>query len=108
MIKIKMRKNIYEEITEIEVSGHSGYAPRGQDIVCSSVSSLVYYLWQVLTELRAKATINERDGYTKVMLEEGMSLEIRAVLIAFENTVGELSSQYPNNVSASITWYGNV
>lgn len=28
----------------ISVSGHAGYAPKGQDIVCAGVSSLVYIL----------------------------------------------------------------
>ena len=38
MIEVKVRKN------HIEVSGHAGHAPPGQDIVCAGVSALVQTL----------------------------------------------------------------
>ncbi len=39
---------------EITVSGHSGYAPPGQDIVCSAVSTLVCTLVQSFSALQNK------------------------------------------------------
>ncbi|MCI8940297.1 MAG: ribosomal-processing cysteine protease Prp [Dorea sp.] len=38
MIEVKVRKN------HIEVSGHAGHAPPGQDIVCAGVSALTQAL----------------------------------------------------------------
>jgi hypothetical protein len=40
MIKITVEKED-KKIKKIEVSGHSGYALEGHDIVCASVSSIV-------------------------------------------------------------------
>ena len=41
MINIAIYKNAENLITGFQVSGHSGYAEAGSDIVCSAVSALV-------------------------------------------------------------------
>ena len=41
MIKIAIYKNAENLITGFQISGHSGYAEAGSDIVCSAVSALV-------------------------------------------------------------------
>ncbi len=41
MINIAIYKNAENMITGVKVSGHSGYAEAGSDIVCSAVSALV-------------------------------------------------------------------
>lgn len=43
-----IRINIEVEEMRLEVTGHAGYAPPGQDIVCAGVSTLVYTLAQNL------------------------------------------------------------
>ena len=40
MIKVKVEKQD-DQIKKVIIKGHSGYASRGHDIVCSSVSSVV-------------------------------------------------------------------
>lgn len=40
-----MIEAVYDsEALTLTVSGHAGYAPKGQDIVCAGVSTLVYTL----------------------------------------------------------------
>ncbi len=61
MINIKIiKKN--SNLVDIEITGHSGYAESGKDIVCSAVSSiaqtLIIGLKQVL-KLPAKCEIDE-------------------------------------------------
>lgn len=38
---IKIRLDVGRDSNRITVSGHAGYAPHGQDIVCAAVSTLV-------------------------------------------------------------------
>ena len=38
-------------IESVEVSGHSGYAPAGEDIVCAGVSSAVMLLHALLSDV---------------------------------------------------------
>lgn len=40
MIKIVIYKSPKGDITGFKVTGHSGYASRGKDIVCSAISAL--------------------------------------------------------------------
>ena len=37
--------------TRVNVSGHAGYAPGGEDIVCSAVSSAVMLIANAITEI---------------------------------------------------------
>ena len=47
----------------LEVAGHAGYGPRGEDIVCAAVSALVYGL----------------SGFTKRLEKEGLALSSTSV-----------------------------
>lgn len=63
MIKIVFTKH-GDRVAKVEVSGHSGYAAEGSDIVCSAVSSV---LWAATNGLESvlgiPLDICERDGY---------------------------------------------
>ena len=63
MIRIVLTKSDMR-IAKIEVSGHSGYAATGSDVVCSAVSSV---LWATTNGLESvlgiKLDISEGDGY---------------------------------------------
>jgi len=52
MIKINV-KEVNNKINHIKISGHSGYAESGYDIVCASVSSIA------ITTVNALLSINE-------------------------------------------------
>lgn len=41
MIEIVLIRDQAGAVNEVLVRGHSGYAPRGQDVVCAGVSALV-------------------------------------------------------------------
>jgi len=41
MIEIRVTRDTRGEIVGIRVSGHSGFAPAGRDIVCAAVSAVV-------------------------------------------------------------------
>ena len=58
MIKISITKK--DNLIEIiEVSGHSGYANQGSDIVCSSVSTAMYVSYGLLEKGKCDFTFKE-------------------------------------------------
>ena len=72
MIKILVLKN-NQNIHGLQASGHSGYAPAGQDIVCSAVSTLMQALIVGLTDvvkIKPKFEIDEDAPNITVRVEE--------------------------------------
>ena len=62
MIKAVFYKN-KSSFNGFEISGHSGYAERGQDIVCASVSALTLHTARILSEeCEAVETLYQDDN----------------------------------------------
>lgn len=80
MINIIIGKNV------IEVTGHAGYAPVGQDIVCASVSTLFYTLAQNVRILNCEKKLKSHD----IVLQEGYSRIKAEALKNYENEVNLL------------------
>lgn len=59
MIEVESR---YGQVT---ASGHAGYAPKGQDIVCSAVSILLYTLVAALGDEVTDLRLDEGDSMVK-------------------------------------------
>ena len=84
--------------TKIEVSGHSGYAESGKDIVCSAVSSVLWCTTNSLTSLlNIPLDIKENDGLVSYIIPqtepdtaEKANLFIEGMLRFFK----ELQKQY--------------
>jgi len=62
-VKFLSRNN---EIDEITVSGHAGFADEGEDIICAAVSVLTISILNGLTEIvgRKDLCASVKDGYT--------------------------------------------
>lgn len=50
----------------LRITGHAGYAPRGQDIVCAAVSGIAFALQEYLNELNAVEELICRPGELKL------------------------------------------
>ncbi|MCQ2462010.1 MAG: ribosomal-processing cysteine protease Prp [Clostridia bacterium] len=51
-------------LTGFEISGHSGYADEGSDIICAGISSAAYMTANTVTEIyRVDADAKVSDGY---------------------------------------------
>ena len=69
---VQIRLEIGEDGTcEIHAKGHANYAERGKDIVCASVSMLIYTLIESIDEndLSAPAVIEMREGETLIRVK---------------------------------------
>lgn len=87
-------------ITGLLVKGHSGSAPKGEDIVCAGVSALVqtlYFSLQELLQLKAEAKI--REGFFDLRIPPNLpeSLQEKAALLAAATLVGlaAMEKSYP-------------
>lgn len=77
-----------------EISGHSGYAEQGSDIICASVSSAAYMAVNTVTEIigeYGEATVD--DGYLEFITESDKN-EVQAVLRGLELHVKALAEEY--------------
>ncbi len=78
----------------ITVSGHAGYAPAGQDIVCAAVSALTYALAGYLEETGQAARSDIRRGYADIEGAEGCGAAFALVRCGME----QLAAAYPSCV----------
>ena len=78
----------------ITVSGHAGYAPVGQDIVCAAVSALTYALAGYLEETGQAARSDIRRGYADIEGAKGCGAAFALVRCGME----QLAAAYPDCV----------
>ncbi len=88
-----------------EISGHSMFAPEGQDIVCAAVSSAALMAANTITEiLEVSAKAEAESGSMFFHLSETND-KTEAILRGLELHLTELSKQYPHNIKVI---YGGV
>ena len=92
------------EIVGFQVSGHSGYAEQGTDIVCAAVSSAVYMTANTITEvLKIPAEVSVQDGEMLVRVECKDAPVCRAFFAGLKLHLLGLEEQYSDFVSVSYT-----
>ena len=92
MITVSVRRN------GITASGHAGYAPRGQDIVCAAVSTLVKVLIRSIEDLTAdKIEYGIWPGMVDITYEN-LSEKSRTLIDSFFLGVCMIAEEYPNHV----------
>ena len=95
MIKFITVKNTDGSIPQFTVSGHSGFAQSGEDIVCAAVSSTV---WMTINGIEkqnlARLSYVERDGFVDCIVEEKFSDGADLLLNSLVMFIAELSGQY--------------
>ncbi len=73
MIKIEflVKADNIDKICGVKVSGHSGYADEGSDIVCSAVSSALIMSINTITDIVcAKAYVESNVGRAELILDD--------------------------------------
>ncbi len=95
MIKINYNKNI------IIISGHANYDNYGKDIVCASVSSIIYCSINCILSFDKNA-IKYNDSNNKLILKNIKQDDITNKII--NNMIvllEDLAKQYPKNIKIS-------
>lgn len=85
---------------KIEIAGHSGYAPYGNDIVCAGISAL-FMAFIAFVEKSYKGYWQRRilpgDGYVYIRKYKALP-ELDIALKVFVSGVEEICENYPENV----------
>ena len=90
-----------DRITGFTISGHSGYAEQGQDIVCAAISAVVTMAEATINDVcGAKAKVRVKDEDARITLTLPASCEeedpIQAVLAGMMVYLIDLRDQYPD------------
>ena len=92
-----------DRITGFTVSGHSGYAEAGQDIVCAAISAVVTMAEATINEVcgaKAKVRVKEEDARITLTLPASCDEEesVQAVLAGMMLTLINLRDDYPDYI----------
>ena len=92
-----------DRITGFSVSGHSGYAEAGTDIVCAAISAIVTMAEATINDVcgaKAKVRVKEADARITLTLPASCDEEesVQAVLAGMLITLCNLREQYPDYI----------
>ena len=92
-----------ERITGFSVSGHSGYAEAGSDIVCAAVSAVVSMAEATINDVcgaKAKVRVKQDDARITLTLPASCDEEdaVQAVLAGMMLTLCSLRDDYPDYI----------
>ena len=92
-----------ERITGFSISGHSGYAEAGADIVCAAISAVVTMAEATINEVcgaKAKVRVKEEDARVTLTLPVSCDEEesIQAVLAGMMLTLCSMRDDYPDYI----------
>ena len=92
-----------DRITGFSVSGHSGYAEAGADIVCAAVSTAVTMAEATINDVcgaKAKVRVKQEDARITLTLPASCDEEdtVQAVLAAMMLTLMNLRDDYPDYI----------
>ena len=90
-------------ITGFSVSGHSGYAESGQDIVCAAISAVVAMAETTINDVcgaKAKVRVKEEDARITLTLPAACDEEesVQAVLAGMLLYLCNLRDEYPDHI----------
>ena len=94
-----------KRITGFDVSGHSGYAEAGADIVCAAITSAVRLTEATINDifgLSATVKVREKSGSVSLRVPGGLSDRdehaVQGLLSGLMLYFAELHDEYPDNL----------
>ena len=92
-----------DRITGFSISGHSGYAENGQDIVCAAISAVVTMAEATINDVcgaKAKVRVKEEDARITLTLPTSCDEEesVQAVLAGMLLTLCSMRDDYPDYI----------
>ena len=92
-----------DRITGFSVSGHSGYAEAGSDIVCAAISAVVTMAEATINEVcgaKAKVRVKSEDARVTLTLPASCDEEdtVQAVLAGMMVTLCSMRDDYPDYI----------
>ena len=90
-----------DRITGFTISGHSGYAEAGQDIICAAISAVVTMAEATINDVcgvKAKVRVKEEDARVTLTLPASCDEEeaVQACLAGMLLTLAGMRDDYPD------------
>lgn len=105
-------KKLRGNFKNVTVSGHSGYAEEGEDIVCSAISSamqLIHILLDDVILLNIDTSVDPKQAYISITLPSDMTMEesreAQHALRALRMHFGELEENYAQFINVTEVQY---
>ena len=92
-----------DRITGFSVSGHSGYAESGSDIICAAITAIVTMAEATINDVcGAKAKVRVKDEQARITLTLPVSCDeeetVQAVLAGMMITLAGMRDDYPDYI----------
>ena len=92
-----------DRITGFSVSGHSGYAEKGQDVICAAISAIVTMAEATINDVcGAKAKVRVKEEQARITLTLPTSCDeeeaVQAVLSGMMLTLISMREDYPDYI----------
>ena len=92
-----------DRVTGFSISGHSGYAEEGSDIVCAAISAVVSMAEATINDVcGAKAKVRVKEADTRITLTLPTSCDeedtVQAVLAGMMLTLCSMRDDYPDYI----------
>lgn len=103
MIKANFFTTKDGSLVGFDISGHSGLAEYGQDIVCAAVSSATFLVANTICEVMkiyAETYVDEQGGMC-LRLKSQDAGSCSDVLLGFKLHLQNLEEQYPENITVN-------
>ncbi len=94
-----------KRITGFDISGHSGYAEEGKDIVCAAITSAVRLTEATINDvlgLAADVKVRQKSGSISLRIPGGLSDRdehaVQGLLSGLMLYLTEVHDEYPDNI----------
>ena len=92
-----------DRITGFSISGHSGYAENGKDIVCAAISAIVTMAEATINDVcgaKAKVRVKEEDARITLTLPAACDEDesVQVVLAGMLLTLCNMRDEYPDYI----------
>ncbi len=97
MTRINLLTLANGELVGFRITGHSGFAESGSDIVCASISSVAYMVANTITDVirvSAEIDVNEDNGDMLLRVFQKDATACRDILQGFKLHMLALEEQY--------------
>ena len=103
MININFIINQNNQIIGFKISGHSGYAENGKDIVCSAVSSAVYMAINTITDIlsiKCYTSVDSKHGRITFKINNNNDIpQCQDILKGLKLHLSSLCKLYSENIN---------
>ena len=88
----------------VECSGHAGYAPEGENILCAAISALVINCFNSVEKFTKDFVSSEtsKDGITSLQLKENISHDAELLVKSLESGLKEISKDNGKYLKISV------